>query len=182
MIKIKNNVKIGDDALDFTAETWKGETVELQALRGSKVWLAFFRYAACPLCNLRVSDMIRKHKKFEDAGLKIVAVFQSPPEKMSEFVGTLEPPFPMISDPEEKLYKLYGLGSSPIGFLNPAMLKKMARAYKSGVLRLGAPDGTVDRIPGDFLIDENGVIRDVFNGGDISEHIPFERVYAFAGI
>lgn len=181
MIKIRNNVKTGEEALDFTAETWKGETLELKSLSGSKVWLAFFRYAACPLCNLRVHEMMKKNERYEEAGLKIVAVFQSPPEKMAEYVGKLDPPFPLIADPQEKLYKLYGLGSSPVGFMNPGMLWKIAKAYKSGVLKIGAPDGTVDRIPGDFLIDENGVVRDIFNGSDISDHIPFDRINAFIG-
>lgn len=182
MLNIKNNVGIGEEALDFIAETWKREPISLKDFRGSKVWLAFFRYAACPLCNLRVHDMAQKNAMYEHAGLKIIAVFQSPPEKMAEYVGKQDPPFPMVSDPSEKLYKLYGLGSSPVGFLSPGLMRKVAKSFKSGVLKLGSPDGTVDRIPGDFLIDENGIVRDIFNGADIGDHIPFDRVNAFAGV
>jgi hypothetical protein len=43
----------------------------------------------------------------------------------------------------------------------------------------GPTDGTKTRLPGDFLIDEQGVLRDVFYGRDIAEHLPFERVEAF---
>jgi thioredoxin-dependent peroxiredoxin len=43
----------------------------------------------------------------------------------------------------------------------------------------GAMDGTKARIPTELLIDEAGVIRDRFDGKDIGDHIPFERVEAF---
>ncbi len=34
-------------------------------------------------------------------------------------------------------------------------------------------------IPADFLINEEGIVVSVFAGGDIGEHIPFERVERF---
>ena len=42
-----------------------------------------------------------------------------------------------------------------------------------------ATDGSKTRIPGDFLIDENGIVADAFYGADIGDHIPFERVEHF---
>ncbi|MFZ5697124.1 MAG: redoxin domain-containing protein [Pseudomonadota bacterium] len=65
---------------------------------GQKVWLAFFRYAGCPLCNLRVHQMIQRHDAWERQGLKIVASFQAPVEEVAANVGEQNAPFPIVCD------------------------------------------------------------------------------------
>lgn len=171
---------VGREAPDFTLETLNGGSVSLSDFRGKKVWLAFFRYASCPMCNLRISDIIRRHGEFAGKGLKILAVFQSPRKNLARYVGRQKPPFPLLSDPEETAYGTYGLGNSLKAFVHPMAGVKLAQAATRGFLP-GALDGTKTRIPGDFLIDETGVVVDEFHGGDIGQHIPFERVDAFLG-
>ncbi|MBK7973477.1 MAG: AhpC/TSA family protein [Deltaproteobacteria bacterium] len=76
------------------------------------------------------------------------------------------------------LYELYGLESGLAAFASPKNLGRMARATAAG-FGPGRMEGTKTRIPGDFLIDEGGVIHDLFYGEVIADHIPFERVDAF---
>ncbi len=168
----------GQKAPEFFASTWDDQPVELKALRGKPLWLAFFRYAACPLCNLRVHQMIQRHESYRARGLQVLAVFQSPADKMKEYVGKQAPPFPLIADPDEGLYARYGLGKSLLGFAAPRNLAKAMEAARAGFMP-GVPDGTVTRLPADFLIDPSGVIHEVFYAPEIGEHIPFERVEAF---
>jgi peroxiredoxin len=130
------------------------------------------------LCNLRVSQMIERRAEFERYGLAILGVFQSPPERLAKYVGKQEPPFPLLSDPEEKLYALYGLEASFAKYIAPAVLPKLAKAMAKGFMP-GATDGSITRVPADFLIDENGMVADAFYGRDIADHIPFERVERF---
>jgi thioredoxin-dependent peroxiredoxin len=169
---------IGNSVPDFQASTWTGESVRLSDWRGQKLWLAFFRYASCPLCNLRVHQMRERFSDWSAAGLALVAVFQSSSEQVERYVGRQSPAFEIVCDPEEVLYGLYGLQRSLAGYVNPRVAPKLFTAAKLGYLP-GAPDGTKTRLPGDFLIDSSGVLADVFMGGDISEHIPFDRVGAF---
>lgn len=43
----------------------------------------------------------------------MIAVFESPRETMLRYVaGRMDAPFPLISDPEDHLYRLYGLEKS----------------------------------------------------------------------
>lgn|SRR5690606_2000686 len=168
----------GQSAPGFVASTWDGDSVELAKLRGGRVWLAFFRYAACPLCNLRVHHMIQRADQYAASGLQLVSVFQSPANKMREYVGKQAPPFPLISDPAEELYGLYGLSKSLFGMAAPGNVKKALDAARAGFAP-GVPDGTLTRLPADFLIDEAGTLQDVFYAREIGEHIPFERVDAF---
>lgn len=170
----------GTNAPDFTATVYNREPLRLSALQGKKVWLAFFRYAGCPLCNLRVHQMIQRYASWQAQGLQIVAVFQAPVEEVAANVGEQNAPFPIVCDPDETLYRLYGLESSLGGYLSPKNLPLIAEALKEGFTP-GAMHGTKTRLPADFLIDKTGRIVETFYAGTIGEHIPFDRVDAFAG-
>jgi len=172
------HIAIGETAPDFTAPAAGRGDATLSKLRGQRVWLAFFRYAGCPLCNMRISQMIKDAKHYEDERLAILAVFQSPAARLERYLGPLNPPFPLVSDPAEQLYALYGLEKSLAGFLAPAVGPKLVKAMAAGFFPR-ATDGSKTRIPGDFLIDENGVVADAFYGKNIGDHIPFERVESF---
>jgi peroxiredoxin len=168
----------GEPAPDFTATTWAGATLRLADLRGRPLWLAFFRYASCPLCNLRVADIIERWPDLASCDLQLVAVFQSTPESIGRYVGRQEPPFPIICDPEEQLYRLYGVEHSLKALLAPSNVPLGIKAAARGFLP-GRMDGTKSRVPADFLIDREGVIVDAFYGDTIGEHIPFARVMDF---
>lgn len=159
--------------------TWKGQTLPLQSFKDKKVWLAFFRYAACPLCNLRVHEMIRRYPALKERGVEVLAVFQSDAESIAKHVGKQNPPFPLIADPEEKLYKQFGLKKSLWAFLHPANFPLLFKALSLGFRDLD-PEGTITRIPGDFLIAPGLKIIKEFHGKKIGDHIPWEEVEHFA--
>ena len=96
-------LEAGARAPDFTATDWQGSALRLDDVHGRR-WLAFFRYAACPLCNLRVHQMVKRHAEFAERGLSILAVFQSTAGSIARYVGQQRPPFPLLADPEERLY------------------------------------------------------------------------------
>ncbi|HPM75791.1 MAG TPA: peroxiredoxin-like family protein [bacterium] len=177
-MKEKKRLIVGEVAPDFTLPALGGAKITLSERRGEKIWLAFFRYAGCPLCNLRVGEMIARHARYEQAGLTILTVWQSPLDRLVRLVDKQEPPFPLLADPREEVYGRYGLEAKLSGMFAPAVTVKLAKAAARGFFP-GPTDGTKTRLPGDFLIDEQGVLRDVFYGRDIAEHIPFERVEAF---
>jgi len=173
---MKRNV--GETAPNFEAVSWDSSRVSLADTEGRHTWLAFFRYASCPLCNLRVHQMITRHQAYEDAGLRILAVFQSTPKSIAQYVGKQAPPFPLLCDPEESLYALYGLSHSKMGLLHPANAVGLAQAATKGFVP-GKQDGTVDRLPADFLLGPDLKIEDAHYAKRIGEHIPFERLDAF---
>jgi peroxiredoxin Q/BCP len=167
----------GTKAPDFEALDWKGKPIRLSAVPGKR-WLAFFRYASCPLCNLRVHKIVGRHGELLGRGLSVLAVFQSPPGAIARNVGKQEPPFPIIADAAESLYGLYGVETSVAGYVSPRNFGRLAEALGKGFLP-GRPDGSATRVPADFLIDSDGTIRRAFYGKVIADHIPFEDVDAF---
>jgi peroxiredoxin len=168
---------IGEAAPAFRGVSALGKPVDLQAYRGTKVWLAFFRYTSCSFCSLRIAQMLHQAGSWAERGLQIVGVFQSPPEAVAEFVRERAVPFPFVSDPSERLYREWGLEASITALLGTHLLGTMTKDVVSG--RAFKKHGTLTRIPADFLIDERGRIADAFYGRDIGDHIPYPRVDAF---
>ena len=161
-------------------EDWKGERHTLACYRGRRVWLAFFRYASCPLCNLRVHRMIQRWDVWAESDFQLLAVFQSPPSSIAEYVGEQRPPFPLLGDPDEVYYGLYGCDASLRAYVAPTNAAMLAKAAGAGFLP-GRMEGTKTRVPADFFIDEEGILTRCFYGKTISDHVPFEDVDDFLG-
>ncbi len=105
-------IQPGQPAKNFTSQDILGKTVALPDYKGKQLMLSFYRYAACPLCNLRIHHLIQQHPLFVEKGLQLVAIFQSPRESILKYAGKQNAPFPVIADPQRILYRLYGIESS----------------------------------------------------------------------
>ena len=80
--------------------------------------------------------------------------------------------FPVIADPEQALYALYGVEASWLGFLRGAMQVKKYNEAKALGFAGGAMDGNKARLPADFLLDEQLTVARTFYGQRIDEHLP----------
>lgn len=174
-------LQAGEPAPDFTLTTLKGETVTLAELRGAPVWLAFSRFASCPLCNYRVHQMIGEWPaRYAGFNFRLFNIFQSPAAKLDDYVAKQEPPFDLVADaPHMGLYAKYGLESAFKAALSMDVMKTMVAAAKIGLPLVRPFEGPAFRVPADFLIDSEGILRVAFYGATIAEHIPFEEADAF---
>jgi thioredoxin-dependent peroxiredoxin len=152
-----------------------GEAVDLQALRGQPVLLSFYRYASCPVCNLRMHSIIKAFPQWSQQGLAVVAVFQSSKASIAQYVGRQDAPFPIVADPGMALYRRFGVESRWLGLLSPRLMGTALRAFRKGFLP-GRVDGPLHRTPADFLIDAEGRIAMAHYGKDIDDHIPLDTI------
>ncbi|MFC1890661.1 peroxiredoxin-like family protein, partial [Thermodesulfobacteriota bacterium] len=153
--------------------------VSLEDYRGKRLMLSFYRYASCPLCNLRIHELIKNHDPLKDRGLSMLAVFQSPAESILEYVGRQDIPFPVIPDPDRSLYHAYGVESSWGAFLKAAArLPEMIAATRAG-FRPGRMEGETAMVPADFLVGPDLVVEKAYYGKDIGDHIPIADVEAW---
>ncbi|WIT14122.1 peroxiredoxin-like family protein [Paucibacter sediminis] len=162
-------------APEFVTADMFGQSIRLSDFKGRPVLLSFMRYASCPMCNLRVRDMVLAHERLARAGLVMLVVFQSSAESMGEYVGRQDSPFSLIPDPEMHLYRLYGVERSWAGLLAPANVFHAFRAFFRGFLP-GRVDGPIDRMPADFLIGADGRIERAFYARAAAEHVPLSEV------
>ena len=174
-------LSINNLAPDFTHVDMEGRKLRLSDYKGKKVLLSFFRFATCPFCTVRFARLSQEARQYSDMGIQIIAVFESSPEYIQEYLGNRSLPFPVIADPDGVLYASYGVKKSLFGmmlgmFRMPSLIRLMFdRNYK-----MAKPDSSIIRIPADFLIGTNQQIEDAYYGRDIGDHIPFHRIDRFA--
>ena len=170
-------LKPGTTAPAFEATSLRGETIRLADRLDQPLWLAFFRFASCPLCNFRIHQLVGQWpKRFAHRPFRMLAVFQSPPEKLDVYVSRHEPQFTVIANPALDLYRLYGVEASLRKAFSGQVLEGLVGAAKAGLPLVGVPDGPAFRIPADFLIAPGGTIHTAFYGANMADHIAFETV------
>jgi peroxiredoxin len=121
------------------------------------VHLQFRRFAGCPFCNLHLRAIASRHEQIRAAAVREVVVFHSTAEDLLAYHE--EMPFPVVADPDKRLYREFGVEASARAALDPrawypalrGVIRKrgrMAADYGSGLLGLPAdlliaPDGRV---------------------------------------
>ncbi len=173
----------GESAPDFTKEAVGHGPMTLSGLRPQRVWLSFFRDANCPLCIVRKEQLEKVMATLEPGALTLVAVFESPAADVRAWRDVHRPGFLTVADPGRTLYEQYGVATSVRAavrlqpWVRLIASKRLTRAH----LR-PRRHGAMTRVPADFLIEGNGVIRDAFYGQDVGDCIPAERVERFVEV
>lgn len=112
----------------------------------------------------------------------MIHIFPSKGEKIAEFVGKNNPSFVVIADPNKSLYKLFGLKKSVSGMmLGFLKVKRLVRAFRTvGLFKsLTNNDSAMHQLPADLLIDEKGIIKEVFYAKTTSDNLPIEQIEKF---
>jgi len=160
----------GEPARDFRVVDVDGKEIALEDYRGRWLLLSFSRYAACPLCVLRVSHIVEAYPDLHAKGLDVLMFFQSPRESVLRYLDEFELPFPVVADPGMEVYNLYGVELSWLGYVKAAgRLSELREARRRGYG--GEPEGVKALVPADFLMGPDLVVRRAHYGGDIGDHL-----------
>lgn len=172
----KKRLSCGEKAPDFEEKSYLGQEIKLSNYKGSKILVSFFRGASCPFCNMRVRELIRNYESFTKNGLNVVCFFNSSLEEIALYAGKQNAPFPIVPDPDGRIYKLYEIQSSHSGMWR-AMGKplKMLKMMTSGFFNTKSLSEE-PVIPADFLVDEAGLIYIAHYGKDFGDHIPLRKI------
>jgi peroxiredoxin Q/BCP len=130
----------GDPAPAFEALTDTGQSIKLSDYRGKNVVLYFYPRADTPGCTKEACGFRDDISVYEDKGVVVLGVSPDTVKKQAKFKNKFKLPFTLIADDEHLVSELYGVWG---------LKKFMGREYE-GVHRIT------------FLIDKNGVIREVF--------------------
>ena len=169
----------GQPARDFQVEDIFGNPVALKDYAGKRLMLSFYRYASCPLCRLRISELIAHHPLFQEKGLSMLVFLESPRESILKHVGKQGIPFPIIADPKRHIYRLYGVESSWVGYARGMLrFSSIFKAFRKGFLP-GKMEGEKALLPADFLIGQDLTIQKAYYGKDIGDHLPTEEIERF---
>jgi peroxiredoxin len=155
--------------LELTASS--GELVTIPDPAGDFVHLQFRRFAGCPICNLHLRSIVERHDEIRSAGIREVVVFHSTVAELAKYEGEL--PFPLIADPERKLYQRFGVEHRPGSLLRTRALRAMIAGQIAAIVKRSAmrgafapltPTGGLLGLPADFLIASDGRLAAVKYG------------------
>lgn len=138
-------LKIGDRTPDFSATTFDGRRVELSDYLGQRgLVLFFYPKDGTPVCTKEACAFRDSYQSFVDAGVEVVGVSGDSDESHRTFAGEHKLSFPLVSDSDGTLRKLFEVPKT-----------------------LGIFPGRVT-----YVIDKNGIIRQIFSAQFASdEHV-----------
>jgi len=120
----------------------------------------------------------RSKAQFEEIGFQVVLVGLGSPDRAEAFKKQFSLSFPIICDPEKKLYQTYGLKRGSVARMaSPVFLLKGLKTLSRGHLP-GVPRDDVMQMPGVFLIDTSGNIRYAHYSKDPSDNPSIETLLA----
>jgi peroxiredoxin len=176
----------GDTITARELTTIKSQRILLPA-PGILTHLQFRRYAGCPICNLHLQSMARRHDEIAAAGILEIVVFHSAAEDMLPYQGQL--PFAAVADPGRKLYDEFGVTASPLAVLhpkawttplNPRVYPIVLRGIRAGGSPAPRHGDTALGLPADFLIEADGRVRAAKYGRHASDHWSVEELLQLA--
>jgi len=134
---------------DITVQATNDRTFKLSDLKGKQVVLYFYPKDSTSGCTLEGQDFRDHYAQFKKIKTEILGVSRDSLKSHAGFCTKHKFPFDLISDPEEKLCKLFGVIKEKSLY---------GRKY------MGIERST-------FLIDHKGVLRKEFRGVKVPGHV-----------
>jgi peroxiredoxin Q/BCP len=176
----------GQMAPTFTEVDLYGRLVSLTDYANVRVLLSFFRAAVCPLCNLRLAQLVQRYPFYQRQGLYTIAFFESAPEYGHHYLDRQQAPFPLIAGLGSETYERYGLESSFWSAVY-ARLTRWSQYREAARLEVGGNafqnvyqmDGRFGRLPADILLDPGLIVRRAYYARDPGDFMLFSELDAF---
>ena len=134
--QIELELKEGDLAPGFTANTSGGGKVSLSDFKGRNVILYFYPRDDTPGCTKEACDFRDSLARLQQAGYDVVGISPDKPEKLAKFVDKESLTYPLLSDSDRAVMDAYGAYGE----------KTLYGKKVTGVIRstiVVGPDGTV---------------------------------------
>lgn len=149
-----NIVKVGDKAPDFTLPDMDLKTRNLREFLGIKVVLAFYVGAFTSTCTKEVCEFRDSMARLVDLNAQVIGISVNDPYSNKAFVEKNRLPFPVLSDYNREVIKIYG-----VELFDFSGLKGYTVAKRSI-----------------FILDEQGIVRYVWISDDPSVEPKYDEV------
>ncbi len=130
----------GDKAPDFRLADQNSKIVSLADFQGSKLLIYFYPKADTPGCTKQSCQVSQSSAELAKAGIKAVGISPDTPDKQAKFDEKYTLGFPLLCDTDHQVAEAYGAWGEKTSF----------GQTKMGIIRSS------------FLVDENGIIVDVW--------------------
>ena len=161
-------LQAGDEAPDFELLDSSGNPRRLhEAWNGHPALLLFWRHYGCSCGRERASRLRAEYAQYVELGANVLVIGYGNPERAAAYAERHAIPCPVLCDPTFKLYEAYdlleGKPSQIVFDATDAHLQCDVNAWKELVeSRQGTERAILDnpwQLPGEFVVDEKGVVR-----------------------
>jgi peroxiredoxin len=127
-----------------------GKVQTLDSLRGPKGLVLVFTRSAdwCPYCKTQMVDLNHQTEAFRKRGLGVASITYDSTAILKDFGNRQTIVYPMLSDPDSKIIRAFGIFN--------ANIERDNRAY-------GVP------FPGTYIVDEHGIVKSKYFEDDYTE-------------
>ena len=101
-------LNIGDKAPAFSLNDQEGKKVSLSDYKGRTILLYFYPKADTPGCTKQACSIRDASKDLEKLGAAAIGISPDEPSMQKKFDGKYDLGFTLLSDPDNKVAKLYG--------------------------------------------------------------------------
>ena len=150
---VAEKLATGKQAPSFVLPSQDGETIDLSALRGSKVIIYFYPAASTPGCTTQACDFRDNLGVFQKAGYVVLGISKDTLEALQKFAHEENLDFPLLRDPDLAVHRAYGAFGE----------KSMYGKTVMGVIR------------STFVVDENGVLEHALYNVKATGHVEMLR-------
>lgn len=147
-------LNIGDKIPEILGKDQDGKEVKASDYKGKKFILYFYPKDNTPGCSAEACNFRDNFYELRHAGYEIVGVSVDDEKSHNKFIEKFELPFRLIADTDKVLVETFGVWAE----------KTLAGKKYMGTLRTT------------FMIDENGVIAQVFTPKDIKAKEHAEQI------
>ena len=161
-------IQVNDLAPDFELQDASGRMVHLRdSWKGKPALLLFWRHYGCSCGRDRAARLQQEYPRYLDLGANVVVIGQGEPERAAEYAQRNGIKCPVLCDPTFQVYRSYdlleGKPSQVVFDASDDHLKcDLDTGRRMMESRHGTERATVDspwQLPGEFIVDRNGVIR-----------------------
>lgn len=159
------------------------QEVSLEHPMSGKVWLIFYRYARCPLCNLHFYQVNQIFPALREKGIRVVTIFCSEKKYFPPKLGHLDAPeTEIVADPAREIYRKYGVEDRFFAMFSPGTFAGFREARANDYEQPLNIDNGLFQIPAHFLIESDGTVATAYYGSHYNDHLAWDIVRNFSGV
>jgi thioredoxin-dependent peroxiredoxin len=134
----------------FRARDVTGREVDTADFQGRRnLVLFFYRNSLCQTCRKELADLAEKYSRIKGQDAEVIAISTDGIDMAKDLAVDLQLHYPVISDPDAAIIKLYGVFDNDVGTAYPALIL----VDKNGVVRyLKKIEGLNDLVPADEVV------------------------------
>ena len=131
---MSTSVNVGDKSPDFTLPDQDMNKVSLSDFTGKPVALIFFPLAFSPVCTAELSNFSAEIARLRECGARLVAISVDSPFTLKAFAEDHSFEFPLLSDFNKEVSKLYGIQHDDLMGLRGVAMRSVFILDSDGVV------------------------------------------------